>query len=133
MTAVNNIMQKGFVALVTVLLVLAITLIVGLSISLLSISEAKMGLQKKQSSRAYYLANLCAEQALMNLKENPGYAGGESIVMSDGSCDILQIEGNWTVKVAASSTSNHVKKMRVIVSQINPQMVIDSWEEVASF
>ena len=36
----------GFIALVTVLIIFAITLLIGLSVSLLSINEAQMGLKK---------------------------------------------------------------------------------------
>lgn len=124
--------QQGFIALITVLLVLTITLTVGLTLTFLSISEAKMGLQKNQSSQAYYLANLCAEHALMRLKETNGsYTGQFFDDIENGSCQI-SIEGNWTVKVLANF-QNQVKKMKIIVSQINPEMIIESWEEVAEF
>lgn len=124
--------QQGLIALMTVLIVLAITLAVGIGLGLGSISETKMGLQKNQSSKAYYLANLCAEQALMKLKEDSGYAGNEATSTENGICEILPIEGTWTVKVSATS-SEQTKKMRITISQINPKMIISSWEEVAGF
>jgi type II secretory pathway component PulK len=123
---------KGFIALITVLIILAITLAVGISLSLGSISETRTGLQKTQSSTAYYLANLCTEEALMKLKENSNYAGNEIINMENGSCEILPIEGNWIIKVLANS-SGQVRKMKIVISQINPEMIINSWEEVAEF
>ena len=124
--------MKGFVALTTVLIILAISLILGLGISLLSISEMTMGLEKTLSSRAYYLANLCAEDALMNLKEDSNYPGGKTIEIEGGNCQILPIEGNWTLKTIGNF-QNQVKKMKIVISQVNPQMVIQSWEEVADF
>lgn len=116
----------------TILIITAVILTLGIGLSLRSIGEIKMGLQKSQSSGAYYLANLCAEQALMKLKENSGYAGNETINESSGQCTILPIEGNWTVKVSATS-SEQVKKIRIVVSSINPKMIIASWEEAADF
>lgn len=124
--------QKGFIALTTVLIISALVLMVGIGISLESIGEMKMGLQRSLSSQAYYLTNLCAEQTLMKLKENSSYLGDEIINISNGSCTILPIEGNWTIKVSASS-SGQVKKMRLVVSQIDPEIIVDSWEEVAEF
>ena len=121
--------QEGFISLMIVLLILVITLTVGLTLSFLSISEARMSLQKNQSSHAYYLANLCAEEALMTLKEGDTYAEEAFMPMENGSCTIFPIEGNWTIKVSASFF-NQVKKMKINVSQIDPEMVIDSWEEV---
>jgi nitrate/TMAO reductase-like tetraheme cytochrome c subunit len=124
--------NKGFIALITVLIIFAIVLLVGLSISLLSINEAQMGLKKSQSSQAYFLANLCAENALMKLKENINYSGNETIEIEGGSCQILPIEGKWIIKTI-SNFQNQVKKIKIIVSQVNPQMLISSWQEVADF
>ena len=91
-----------------------------------------MGLQKSQSSKAYYLANLCAEHALMDLKNDINYPGDETINLGEGSCQILPVEGLWTIKVSAES-DNQIKKMKIIINTINPQMIISSWEEVANF
>jgi hypothetical protein len=124
--------QKGFIALMTFLIILSISLFVGISLTFRTIGENKISLQKNQSSQAYYLANLCAEQSLMRLKENISYNGNELINLTDGACQILPIEGSWTVKVLASS-SGQVKKMKIIVSQVNPKMIISSWGEVAEF
>jgi len=124
--------ERGFVALTTILIILALSLILGLGISLLSISEMTMGLEKSFSSRAYYLANLCAEDALIELKENINYQGNKTIGIEGGNCQILPIEGNWTVKTIGNF-QNQIKKMKIVISQVNPQMVIQSWEEVADF
>lgn len=124
--------MKGFIALITVLIILGVILLIGLGISQLSISEAQMGLQKSQSSQAFYLANLCAEDALMKLKNDSNYLGNETIIAENGSCQILPIEGNWTVKVSGT-VSNQIKKMEIIISQVNPEIIIESWQEVAGF
>jgi len=125
-------MEKGFIGLITVLIILGIILIIGLSISFLSIGEAGMSLQKNQSSQAYYLANLCAEEALMTLKKGGTYTEEATIDTEDGSCKILPIEGTWTLKVSGTAF-NQIKKMKIVVSQINPEMIIESWQEVADF
>lgn len=124
--------SKGFIALTSVLIIFGISLIVGVSVSLLAISEATMGLKKSQSSQAYYLANLCAEQALMRLKANSSYAGFETINEAGGSCQIQPIAGNRTINVSGSF-QNTVKKNKIVVSQIAPQMIISSWQEVGDF
>lgn len=124
--------MRGFIALITVLIILGVVLLVGLGISQLSISEAQMSLQKSQSSQAFYLANLCAEDALMKLKNDSNYLGNETITIGEESCQILPIEGQWTVKVSANFQSQ-IKKMKIVISQVNPAMVIDSWQEVPDF
>ena len=124
--------MRGFIALITIFIILAIALLFGLSFGLLAISETDMSFDSVQSSRAYFLANLCAEQALMKLKENLNYSGNETLSTNDGNCQILQIEGQWIVKTRGN-LENVVRKMRIVISQVNPKMIIDSWQEVADF
>ena len=124
--------QKGLIALITVLIISVIILVVGLTLSLGSISEMKMGLQKSQSAESYYLANLCVEEALMKLKEDSTYSGNETLNIENGNCHILPIEGNWMIKVLATA-SGQTKKLKVVVSEIYLEMIIDSWQEVSEF
>jgi len=124
--------DRGFIALITVLIILAIALSVGLNVGLLSISEATMGLKKSQSSQAYFLANLCAEQALMKLKEDINYSENKTIEIEGGNCQILPIEGNWIIKTIGNF-QNNFKKIKIVVTQVNPEMMISSWQEVADF
>ena len=124
--------QDGVVALITVLIVAALALLIGMSINLLAINEAKMALQKSHSSKSYYLANLCAEETFMRLKEDSNYQGNETMSIGDGNCTILPIEGSWTVKVSAVFFGQ-TKKMEIKVSQINPFLIINSWQEVGDF
>ncbi len=124
--------MKGFIALVTILIILGIVLIIGLSISFLSIGEAQMSLQKSQSSQAYYLAYLCAEEALMKLKEDSGYTGETKFnIIGDDNC-VISVTDNWTIEILADF-QNQIRKMKIVVSQINPEIIIDSWQEIADF
>jgi putative endonuclease len=122
----------GFIALITVFIIISIALLISLGFALLSMSEMDMGFKKTQSSQAYFLANLCAEQALMKLKEDINYQGPETINIDNGSCQILQIEPQWIIKTQGNF-QNDVRKMRISVSQVNPKIIINSWQEVADF
>lgn len=130
----NN--QKGFVALISILIIGAIVLTISIGLSLRSIGETNMSLGEQESHRALALANLCAEQALMKLENTLNYAGGEPVTIGSKSCDILTISGsgnfNRTIKTQ-SVVSGYTKKVRVEVSQISPTMQITSWEEVSDF
>jgi len=124
--------DKGFVALVTILIISAVALLIGVSVSLISVGEAKMSLEENQASQAYYLVNLCAEMALMKLKENINYLGDEVINIGDESCYILPIEGNWIVR-ASAIFSDRFKRIKIVISQVNPEIIIASWQEAPDF
>lgn len=127
--------QKGFIALVTVLIILGIVLMIGLSISFLGVGEAGMSLQKSQSSQSYYLANLCVEEVLMKLKDNLNSPTEGTLAVDDGSCNYRLIgSGNQDREVEATGTFyNHIRKMKIKVNKVNPEIIIDSWSEVAEF
>jgi predicted chitinase len=124
--------MRGFIALITLLILFLISLSIGVGFTLRSIERAKTSLQINQSSQAFYLANLCAEEALMKLKENINYPGNETIQIEGGYCQILPIEGKWIIKTIGNF-QNQVKKVKIIVNQVNPQTIIQSWQEVSDF
>jgi len=128
--------QKGFIALISVLIVGAVVLVVSIGVSLRSVGESNMSLGEQESHRALALANLCAEQALMKLESSLNYGGNESIIIGDESCDILTVGGAGnlarTVKTL-SAVSGYTRRIKVEVSRISPTMQISSWESVGSF
>lgn len=129
-------MQKGFIALTSILIIGALILVISVGLSLRSVSEAQISVSEQESHVALALANLCAETALMKLEGILNYNGNEMVDVDGVSCDIMNIEGsgnlNRTVK-AKSTVSGYAKKVKVVVSKISPVMQITSWEEVADF
>jgi len=125
--------SRGFIALTAVLIILAIVLAVSISLSFRGINETQMSLQKNQSSQSYYLASLCAEKALMDLKQTNGAYGGTGgwVDIENGRCNVL-VEGSWVLKVSAVF-ANQTQKIKIAVDQINPKMIINSWQEVSEF
>ncbi|MBI4101603.1 MAG: hypothetical protein HY443_01390 [Candidatus Nealsonbacteria bacterium] len=128
--------MKGYIAIISTLIISAVLLLATLAGVNSGIVQSKMAFQKNQFSENYYLAQACAEEALMRLKENSAYSGSETINLDQNSCQILFVEKGKsqarTVKVSGS-LYNLAKKMKIEVSRINPLMEIQSWEELADF
>ena len=128
--------QKGYIALILILIISGVTLLIAISTSLFGISESGMGLQKSQSSEVFYLATLCAEDALMKLKDDLNYSGNETLTFDEGSCDILSLEGSGnqdrTIKTTGAAY-NQTRKIKIEIAQVNPIMEINTWQEVVSF
>ena len=100
--------EQGFIALISILIIGAITLAVSIGVSLRSIGETKMSLDEQESHRALALSNLCAEQALIKLTSVLNYSGNESIIVnSDEKCYIWPVSGagNTARVVTAQATS----------------------------
>lgn len=128
--------SNGYIALVSILIICAIILLIAISTNLLAISESDMGLQKDQASQTYYLASLCAEDALMKLKNHLNYSGDEAIIINNGSCYIYPTEGSGNQDRIIKTTGTiygHTRKIKIEIDRVNPDVQINSWQEVADF
>lgn len=128
--------RNGYIALVSILIVSALTLLIATSGSLLSIGESNMGLQENQAWEAFYLTTACAEDALMKLKNDLNYSGNETLNFDNGKCTIEPLEGsgkkNRVIKVSGI-IFNQTRKIKIEIGKINPDMEIKSWQQVADF
>lgn len=128
--------MKGYIAIISILIISAILLLVALAGVNSGIAQSKMTFQRNQLSENYYLAQACAEEALMRVKEDSAYSGNETVSLDGNNCQILAVDKGKsqarTVKVS-SSLYNLAKKIRIEVARINPLMEIQSWRELADF
>ena len=133
---IQNQKNKGFIALVSVLIVGALILTVSVGASLRSIDETTISLGEQESNRALSMANLCAEQALLKLTTIPNYVGNESINVDGQSCDILTVGGVGNTEriiQTQSTVANYTKKIKIDIDQISPTTTISSWVQVSDF
>ncbi|MFH1781973.1 MAG: hypothetical protein ABH835_05170 [Patescibacteria group bacterium] len=106
--------NKGYVALILVLIVASVALAVGISISLSGISEVKMAFSETQSEKAYNYALSCQEEALNYIKSN-WESYNSTLNFADGTCT-LEISvgfGNGSdgaLSVAGETTIDDVKR-----------------------
>lgn len=128
--------QKGYVALLSTLFLVAIGGVVAGSVILLGLGFSKTSFALDQSTQAKALANACAEEALEKLRESVYYTGSESLTFSDTSCQIQVISGvgNSSRTIQTIGTvGTHQRKVKVVVTTVHPTIVISSWQEVADF
>lgn len=121
--------RRGYIALVSLLMISAVALGIVLVVSSLSISEAQMSLSVKKGSEARYIAEACAENALEMIKDSPAYSE-ESLSIFGGSCTIsISTAGSdWTVTSTAEK-DNYSKTIEVQLTRTS-QITINSWQEI---
>lgn len=128
--------EKGFIAITSILIVSAIVLAIGIGVSLRAIGETDMSLGEELSIRALNLADACAEDAMLKLKNNLSYSGDESIVIDgSNSCDILLVEGsgnNNRIIKTESLVGGYKRKVKVEITTVSP-LNVASWGEVSDF
>ncbi|MFH1749954.1 MAG: hypothetical protein ABH837_03640 [bacterium] len=128
--------HRGYVALVTVMIIGAVGVAVVSAAILGSLASSKSSLLSKQVKQASGLADACAEHALIQLKLDVNYTGNESISFTNGTCEILDIlnPGNTNRTVQTTGTvDNIIRKVEINIDEINPDLNISNWQEVGDF
>lgn len=130
----NHNMKQGFITLISVLIVGAVGIAVAVSLILLGLSSSRTSFAIEQSNQAKALANACAEEALQQIRDStPFVARSGSFLLEQGEC-IYSVtnEGGQNRNITVLATvGTIVRKLGVIINQINPTIEIVSWQELA--
>jgi len=90
-------------------------------------------IDQAQELGSYYLANACANYALIKLQDDASYTGNETVSIDNYDCQVGQILGsgnsNRTISTS-SSVAGHATSIQVVISQIKPKTLITSWQEI---
>lgn len=128
--------ERGFIALISLIIIAATTLLISISVNLLSMSESQMGLTFKKGQEAFMLAESCLEEALIQLGDDVNYdPDGAPVVIDEITCDSIDVTGggiNRNINVEASVSDDFgtfTKKLRVQVRIADGSITITSWRE----
>jgi hypothetical protein len=125
----DNHMQKGYMTLITVLIISAAVLIIGTTVSLLAVGQAQQGLSVTRGEQTLAFVEGCMEDALLKTKNSPTYAGG-TITRPEGTCSItVSKAGNTWTLYATTTATTYRRIVRVVVVRSTNTLVLSSWEE----
>lgn len=129
----KNPYNKGYTILISVLLIGAVGTSIVTSILLLGLGAAQSHFSLQQSYQAKALANLCAEEALQQIRSNTNFTGSNTLTIGSGSCSytITNNGGQSRTITSLGTIGSIIRKNQILVSNINPQIQISSWQEVA--
>ncbi len=127
--------NSGFAVLIGVLIVGAFGVAVALYLVLSGLYSYQNSYLIEQSARAKTLANACAESALNHIQLCSIINGAGSVQIDNDVCnyEIIINSDQGRVVQSAATVGTVVRKVKVMVSQIDPVLVVDSWQEVADF
>jgi len=123
--------NQGYIATTSAVIIMALILIIAGIVSFSSYFNREGSLNAFIKERSLSLAEACADQALLKLAIDSGYAGDESVSLSeDEQCEIRPIEsaGFSRIITVSSSFQNIISNIKVEAS-VHPLYVI-SWKEI---
>lgn len=127
----NN--QRGYVALLSVLIVGAVVTAVSATLLLSGTDASRSTLIDQQSVQARNLADGCGEEALQLIQTTTAYTGSGTLTLSAGTCNYtVTSTGASTRTIDANSTVNNVvRKIKVYVTINSASLSITSWQDVS--
>lgn len=126
---------RGYVTLLSVLILGAVGLALVVSALQLGISSSRAAFALEQSNQAKALANACAEEAMGQIRGSNSFSGTFALTFSTGSCTytVTNTGGQTRTITATGTVGTMVRKVRVTIDKITPSINVTSWQEVADF
>jgi len=121
--------EKGYLAISSILIISAVVLAVTISVSYLSIGEGQAALSQLKGEESRALIEGCLEDALSRFRKDPFYSGG-TIVYPEGTCYVFaSVNGSTYTFTAYNGIS--VPYYRLYQVSVNRDYLITllSWSE----
>lgn len=124
--------NRGYITLISVLVVGAVGLALTTSLLFLGLGSSRTSFALEQSGEARALADACAEEGLQQIRSSTGYVGTGNLSLGNGTCTYtVTSQGGSNRTITASSTiGTIVRKVRVVITKINPVITASTWQEV---
>ena len=123
-------MQKGYIAIITVLIVMAVVISSATTVAFLAIGEGQSGFALFKGEDTLTFVEGCAEDGLLKSRADANYNGG-NITQPEGTCSISisKIVTPWTMTV--TTLDNKYKRTIEVKYTRNPTgITLSSWKEV---
>lgn len=109
-------MNKGFVVILSTILVLTAGLVIVLSAGYISLSNIKAVRNNIYSVRAYYLAEAGIEDSLLRLTKGMNFSESNNLTIDNGTAtiEISDLVGGSRTITCQGDISNRIRKLRVV-------------------
>jgi len=125
--------RGGYVFLVSAIVIGSIAVVSTVSLLILGWAAEQNGQTHVKTNQALELANTCLDRAIVTLRENPAYRGGNEYSFPYGTCKIYAMEGTGNSRgVCVEGTVDGVlRRLEVRLAAIFPQVAVSAWDDVS--
>lgn len=127
--------KRGYVTLISVLIIGAVGIAVASSLLMLGLLSSRTSFVYGQSGQARVLASACAEEGLQQIVNDTSFSGAGMISFENGNCTYeVTARGKQRRDMeAVGEVGAVIRKIEVAIDRVDPQLEIGSWQEVADF
>lgn len=132
---IRHCQHGGFIALMGVVLVSSITILMVVSVLIQGVEQSKTTLVVERGFLARQYAQACAEEALERIRTSTVFVGTTTLTFTRGNCSSIVINTGGSTRTIDSTgnAATIVRRVKVLVSALNPQITVSSWQEVSAF
>lgn len=127
--------RRGYIALLSVIVIGTIGTAIMLSVMLLGVSTSKTDFALQQAGSAKVLASSCGEEALQKILETGTTSSNGNLTIASGTCSYVITSQNGQ-NITINSTGivgTVISKVKIIISTTTPAILLSSWQEVGDF
>lgn len=124
-------MQKGYIATLTVLIVMAVVIATATTVALLSIGESQSSFALFKGEDTLTFVEGCVEDSLLKAREHSAYNGG-TIERPEGTCVVTvnsKIVNTWTMTIT-TQVVDYKRSIQVVFDRLVPGISVKDWKEV---
>jgi len=127
--------RKGYIALISVILMSALGLGIMLSVIATGVDASKTDFSLQQSGAARSIASSCAEEALQRIVETGTTTISGNLIVASGTCsyNVTSVNGQNITIQSTGILGTVTSKIKVVVATTTPSVSLSSWEEVVDF
>lgn len=117
--------RKGYVTLVTILIIVTVLLTLLISSQIVVTSGGESTLVRRLGIEAYEVADSCLEDTLIRLRSDISHTGG-NLNLAGGYCTISVVDssaGEKTVTIQASVLGSYYANMTVVVTYVQDDQI----------
>lgn len=124
--------QRGYVALLSVLITGAIASAIALALLMTGIDSQRGSLVTMKSAQARNLATACAEEAMQQIWDSSSFAGSGNLNLGQGSCSytVTNAGGSDRTITTTGTVDSVVRKLQINATIGSSSISITSWQEV---
>ena len=113
----------------------AVGVAIAVSVIWLGLGSSKSSFTLEQGSQTKALANACSEEALQQIRDSTPFTGTGNLTLGQGTCNytVTSQGGQNRTATASGTVGTIVRKVKILIDAINPDINVTSWQEVADF
>lgn len=125
---INN---RGYVLLMSVLILGAVGIAITVSLLLFGTGNLSTLNYWQKSTQAKAITDGCTEEALQQIRDNSSYSGTVTTPVGSGSCTyaVENLGGNNRSVSVSGTDGIAVRRVSILIDQLNPQLNIAFWRE----